>query len=225
MPASKEPTRGTNEHDLTGTGYAAPGQTEQRGNRRSSGNIERKYGDERDRPGSHIGASVPWSDDGSGRNRRSVWTIATQAYPGAHFATFPSKLVEPCIKAGTSERGACADCGASWERTIERTRVDDRDGTRERNVGGRTDGFTRLIAPGGVRPDVVTTTGWRPTCRHDAAPVPATVLDPFAGTGTVGLVAQRLSRRAVLIDLNPDYIAQCLERNQDQPLGLVEAAS
>lgn len=88
------------------------------------------------------------------RNRRSVWTVATQAYPGAHFATFPEKLVEPCILAGCREGGL--------------------------------------------------------------------VLDPFAGTGTVGVVAQRLSRRAVLIDLNADYLAQCLERNREQPLGLVE---
>ena len=55
-------------------------------------------------------------------------------------------------------------------------------------------------------------TGWRPTCRHEAEPVPATVLDIFAGTGTVGMVAQSLSRRAVLIDLNPDYLRQCLAR-------------
>ena len=47
----------------------------------------------------------------SGRNIRSVWQIATQPYPGAHFATFPRKLVEPCIKAGTSERGVCPECG------------------------------------------------------------------------------------------------------------------
>lgn len=46
------------------------------------------------------------------------------------------------------------------------------------------------------------------------------VLDPFAGTGTVGMVAQRLSRRAVLIDLNADYLAQCLARNAQTPLGL-----
>jgi hypothetical protein len=64
------------------------------------------------------------------------------------------------------------------------------------------------------------TTGWRPTCKHDAEPLPAVVLDPFAGTGTVGMVAQSLSRRAVLIDLNPDYLRQCLARNAAMPLGL-----
>ena len=65
------------------------------------------------------------------------------------------------------------------------------------------------------------TTGWQPSCSHDAATVPATICDPFAGSGTTGLVAQRLSRRALLIDLNPDYLAQQLERNAALPLGLV----
>ena len=47
-----------------------------------------------------------------GRNLRSVWTIATQPFPKAHFATFPEKLVETCIKAGTSQKGCCPECGA-----------------------------------------------------------------------------------------------------------------
>src|SRR5690606_25427193 len=37
-----------------------------------------------------------------GRNKRSVWTVATRPYPEAHFATYPEELVEPCILAGTS---------------------------------------------------------------------------------------------------------------------------
>ena len=49
-------------------------------------------------------------------NLRNVWTIATHSYKGAHFATFPPALVEPCIKAGTSEHGACGECGAPWVR-------------------------------------------------------------------------------------------------------------
>ena len=47
-----------------------------------------------------------------------------------------------------------------------------------------------------------------------------TVLDPFAGSGTVGMVANRLSRRAILIDLNPEYLKQQLKRNAQTPLGL-----
>ncbi len=88
----------------------------------------------------------------AGRNARTVWTIATQPYPGAHFATMPEALVEPCVKAG-SKTG-----------------------------------------------DIV--------------------LDPFGGSGTVAQVANRLNRRAVLIDLNPEYIEQQMKRASDIPLGL-----
>jgi len=65
-----------------------------------SGNKARKQ--RPDSPDSHNGAqagSVPW--EGSTRNKRSVWTIATKPFPEAHFATFPPKLIEPCILAGT----------------------------------------------------------------------------------------------------------------------------
>lgn len=55
----------------------------------------------------------------AGRNKRTVWTIATAPYSGAHFATFPPKLVEPMILAGTSERGACPECGGPWVRCVE----------------------------------------------------------------------------------------------------------
>jgi DNA modification methylase len=72
------------------------------------------------------------------RNRRSVWTIATKPYKGAHFATFPPDLIEPCVLAG--------------------------------------------------------------------CPAGGTVLDPFGGAGTTGLVAQRHGRNALLIELNPDYV-------------------
>ncbi len=72
------------------------------------------------------------------RNRRTVWTLPTQPYKGAHFAVFPEKLVEPCVLAG--------------------------------------------CPPDGI------------------------VLDPMAGSGTVGVVAKKLGRRSVLIELNPEYI-------------------
>jgi len=43
------------------------------------------------------------------RNKRSVWTVATQPFPEAHFATFPEKLIEPCVLAGCSEYGIIYD--------------------------------------------------------------------------------------------------------------------
>lgn len=60
-------------------------------------------------------------DDLTSRNKRTVWTIPTQPMPQAHFATFPEALIEPCILAGTSERGCCVECGAGWIRIIEKT--------------------------------------------------------------------------------------------------------
>ena len=74
-----------------------------------------------------LGANVSPSGNGlsdiyvvpDGRNKRSVWEITTQPYPEAHFATYPEKLVEPCILAGTSEKGVCAECGKPWERIVE----------------------------------------------------------------------------------------------------------
>ena len=88
---------------------------------------------------------------GNGRNLRDVWTIPTQAYPEAHFATFPEKLVEPCIKAGSAKGD--------------------------------------------------------------------TVLDPFCGSGTAGVVALRLRRRFIGIEINPEYCEMAKNRiNDDTPL-------
>jgi DNA modification methylase len=62
-------------------------------------------------------------------------------------------------------------------------------------------------------------------CILAGAPADGLVLDPFAGTGTVGLVAQRLGRRAILADLNAGYLRQALDRAGNVPLGLDLAAA
>ena len=143
----------------------------------------------------------------SGRNLRTVWTIATAPYSGAHFATFPPALVERCIRAGTSERGACPVCGRQWERVVERgpaafSRQNDREKvTFTRSLPGRNDGEV-----------IRSTLGWRPTCDHDNDPIPATVFDPFVGSGTTVAVAQQLGRRGVGIDLSLPYLHLARER-------------
>jgi DNA modification methylase len=180
--------------------------------------------------GQNNSASIHSRGNASGRNIRSVWNIATQPYPGAHFAVFPEALVVPCIKAGTSERGVCPECGAPWERVVEVTRPEgymesyaDVDTDYMTNSGRRGGWEARSLSSiyGTATGTTRETTGWRPSCAHDAEPVPAVVLDPFAGSGTVGKVANKLSRRAVLIELNAEYIEQAGTRNQNEVLGLV----
>ncbi|WP_425401232.1 DNA-methyltransferase [Algiphilus sp.] len=91
------------------------------------------------------------------RNKRSVWTVSTKPFSGAHFATFPPALIEPCILAGCPEGG--------------------------------------------------------------------TVLDPFGGAGTTGLVADRLYRNAVLIEISESYAALARQRiTEDCPLFAEPAA-
>ncbi len=80
--------------------------------RRRSGNKERKY--RADHGGSqdstaHQAFGVPWEDTNGLRNRRSVWTVQSHCYHGAHFATFPPKLIEPCVLAGSRPRDIVLD--------------------------------------------------------------------------------------------------------------------
>jgi DNA modification methylase len=155
---------------------------------------------------------------GSHRNLRNVWRIATEPTPSAHFATFPQALVERCLKAGTSERGVCADCGAPWRRVVERGAAEfTPTGYAPPGSNGRT--LARGTAFVGASAQ---TTGWEPACACDAAAVPATVLDPFVGSGTTALVARRLGLRAVGIDLSASYLAIAARRLQQLSLFAVE---
>jgi DNA modification methylase len=153
------------------------------------------------------------------RNKRSVWEIGTAPFPEAHFATFPPALIEPCIKAGTSEKGCCAKCGAPWMRKTEKE-FKSLNSKRPNMTGqkfmqgweGTTNGYTE-----------VKSVGWSASCScttadADSEPFPlgqCTVLDPFGGAGTTGLVADRYGRDAILIELNPEYIAMAERRLRD----------
>lgn len=146
------------------------------------------------------------------RNPRSVWTIATRAYPEAHFATFPEAIPERCIKAGTSERGCCPTCGAPWVRIMEKTDEPDTSAKGSRFDIGKTgarDGGDRT-QPG--ERTINRTTGWRPTCDHGGEPVPCVVLDPFLGSGTTLAVAAHLGRSGIGIELNPEYAKLAQDR-------------
>ena len=143
------------------------------------------------------------------RNRRTVWTIATRKASGTHFATYPEDLVRPCILAGTSEFGVCGACGEPWRRIVERPAAGDLhsdQGLKELGVCRLRD---RKIAAG-------RTLGWERgcDCRLWEEPATATVLDPFAGTGTTLVAAKRLGRGYLGIELNPEYALMARERLQ-----------
>lgn len=168
---------------------------------------------------------------GAGRNKRSVWTIAAQPTKIAHFAAFPEKLVEPCIRAGTSAKGCCPACGAPWRRVVERHRQRTRPGATTKVPGKNSRMFQthdpaheaeaykveryELVAgnrDAGRHVTTTRTTGWEPTCgcgRPDV--VPCVVLDPFCGTGRTGVVAVREGRDFVGIDLSEAYCGYARE--------------
>jgi DNA modification methylase len=137
----------------------------------------------------------------AGRNKRSVWTVATMPYNQAHFAVFPAKLIEPCILAGSSPR-ACEHCGAPWERVTEVERAEATNNHQR---------FGSHVKAGANRQYQVVisknTTGWQPTCPcTQEGTGRCVVLDPFVGAGTVALVAIRHVRDWLGVELNPDYI-------------------
>lgn len=148
------------------------------------------------------------------RNIRTVWTIPTEAFPEAHFATFPRKLVEPCIKAGTSERGCCPECGVGGRRLTNTTHWFVSKGSSKIGDAGR-DPDKRTDLPTIKTIKEVETLGWEPGCDCEGdgvGPVPCTVLDPFMGSGTTGVVAKQLGRSFVGIELNPEYAEMARRR-------------
>ena len=183
------------------------------------------------------------------RNLRTVWTIATKPFKGAHFATFPPELAQRCIVAGTSAKGQCPACGAPWERVTARgalageARIQDteRPAAEAKGLSG-----TSILRTNGRTWRETIDLGWQPTCTCDGEfvaeplvleepertwrrfvpgpggvqePVPQVLLDPFGGAGTTGLVASRLGRDAVLIELNPEYAAMARQRIEaDAPM-------
>lgn len=117
-----------------------------------------------------------------GKNPGDVWTVATAGYRGAHHAVYPERLIERPITVGCPER-VCARCGQPWRR--ERYRVGD-----------------GVAAIGNLVAGCDCGTGWRP----------GIVLDPFIGSGTTAVVAERLGRDWLGIELNPGFAANAEQR-------------
>ena len=160
------------------------------------------------------------------RNKRTVWTVATKPFAEAHFATFPPALIEPCILAGTSERGVCPECGKAWVRQIKST--GGRDWHNDKMVSKGIPG--EILGDGGYKRGQSATQlndtkqhvtiGWLPSCQCSRDPVPAVVIDPFFGAGTTGLVAKKLGRHYIGIELNEAYIGMAQKRIAAAPMRL-----
>jgi DNA modification methylase len=154
------------------------------------------------RAGSVVGESVMGVNK-NGRNKRTVWTVTPKPYRGAHFATFPPDLIEPCILAGTSEKGECPECGKAWVRSVEKTPPGRHESENQTVGSGRGAGGDQSKH---AAPSVVRFVGWEPQCSCGADPVPQTVLDPFNGSGTTGAVSLKHGRGYIGCELNPEYI-------------------
>lgn len=122
-----------------------------------------------------------------GKNPGDVWTIPTAAYRGAHFATFPEALVERPLRSTCPER-TCLACGTAWRRAPFAMKA--------KAIGS-------VAVLGALRKSCgCATRSWQP----------GAVLDPFMGAGTVGVVAERLRRRWVGIELSDDYARMARDR-------------
>ncbi len=155
-------------------------------------------------PGQTVGTHRPDrldSEPGLTRNRRSVWTVATQPFSEAHFATFPPALIEPCILAGCP-KDCCAKCGAPVVRQIEKIGGSYAE-RKTAGVGGPYNMKPQEYQTCGTSTSI--TTGWSPSCSCDNGTTRGVCLDPFGGAGTTGLVADRHGRSAILIELSPEY--------------------
>jgi site-specific DNA-methyltransferase (adenine-specific) len=117
----------------------------------------------------------------NGKNPGDVWTLPTALDREGHFATFPTALVEPAIRATCPER-ICVQCDSAWTRPVRTFTLHTAEGTRSRREVGE------------LR-----------RCDCFAPSRPGLVLDPFFGTGTVGVAAAQLGRDWLGIELSAHY--------------------
>ncbi len=156
-----------------------------------------------------------------GRNLRSVWEFPTAQTPEAHFATFPEELPRRCIEA-SCPREICAKCGTARVRVVEQltapTEVltNTRTPTRDPDVkhiesGGHSYGSGQAYQDW-AESHPPETTGWTSCACAEPDYQPGIVLDPFAGIGTTGIVAKRLGRRFIGIELSEKYAAMARDK-------------
>ncbi len=152
------------------------------------------------------------------RNKRTVWSIPTEAYKGKHYATFPRALARHCILAGTSADGCCSSCGTPRRRRVEihgpsfNERAQGRELSNYANASlGNPHSFAVKGSHGPISRER-RTVGWDAACACGADVVPCTVLDPFSGSGTVGVEAVTRGRSFVGIDASAEYSREARAR-------------
>lgn len=172
--------------------------------RKWADSYEKAYSIKQGETNANIKRTKRYSKDGSfKRNKRSVWTVTTKPFKRAHFATFPTDLIEPCVLASCPEK-ICVACDKPYVRVMQRPKQlqverNKRSGLDDRKVGGVLDKYNRENPPIDL--------GVLKQCDCESNETKAgIVLDPFAGSGTTGIVAANNSRNAVLLELNKEYI-------------------
>jgi hypothetical protein len=151
-------------------------------------------------------------EDRGGAPLLDYWEIPPTGYAGSHYAVFPPALVEPCVKAMAPPK-VCRECGEPSRRiTGEPSYVKNGvEVVRNEWVSGINDGMgAHSHKPDGQTTRVDQTLGWT-DCGHDNYRS-ALILDPFAGSGTTGLVATGYGHDAVLIDIDHRNVTLARER-------------
>ena len=164
-----------------------------------------------------------------GKNPGDLWQIPTQPAPpevrGKFFAMFPEKLVEPMILAGCPEF-VCKKCGKPREKVFETHNPEGITGRKGKPmvVNGKVDlskegkriekGHNSTVYYSGKF------IGWT-DCGCNAGFEPGIVLDPFMGSGTTAVVAKKLGRDYIGIELNSEYVSLARERLKAIPTPLI----
>jgi len=139
-----------------------------------------------------------------GKNPGDFWEINTKPFPEAHFSVYPEEV---CIRPILSScpQWICKKCGKARERIVKVI-------GKER-VSWGVDRKARVFGTPG-RPamrNITKTEGWT-NCNCNAGWEAGIVLDPFCGSGTTCLVAKKLKRRWIGIDINPEYCKMARKR-------------
>jgi DNA modification methylase len=164
-----------------------------------------------------------------GKNPGDLWRIPTQPAPpevrGKFFAIFPEKLVEPMILAGCPAQ-VCKKCGKPRERIQQKigeelSALNGRKGKPGEHFHQSNYIKARKAYKGaGFSRNINQTIGWT-SCNCNAGFEPGIVLDPFMGSGTVAVVAKKLGRNFIGIELNPEYVKIANERLRNTPTPLL----